>query len=74
MYVPDTNKVFTIASLNCPFYLGKDNGWMIIGEFEDGELELFATALCIKLIVNMPQDSGVQINIEDERKMPAILC
>ncbi len=63
-----------IASLNCQFYLDKDNGWILIGEDEDGELELFAPSLCIELIVNMSQDSGVQINSEDERKMPAIMC
>ncbi len=71
MYLPDTNKVYVISSLNFQFNLGKDNGWMLIGEDEDGELEPFAPALCIELIVNM-QDSGVQINAEDERKMPAI--
>ncbi len=63
-----------IASLNCQFYLDKDNGWILIGEDEDGELEPFAPSLCIKLIVNMPQDSGVQINSDDERIMLAIMC
>ncbi len=61
-----------IASLNCQFYLDKDNGWILIGEDEDGELEPFAPALCIVLIINTPQDRGFQINAEDERKMPAI--
>ncbi len=74
MYLLDTSKTYTIASSNCQFYLGKDNGWMLIGEDEDGELEPFAPDLCIELIVNIPQDSGVQINAEDEKKMPAIMC
>ena len=74
MYLPDNNKIYTIALSNCQFYLGKDNGWMLIGEDDNGELEPFAPALCIKLIVNTPQDSGVQINAEDKRKMPAIMC
>ncbi len=74
MYLPDNNKIYTIALSNCQFYLGKDIGWMLIGEDEDGELEPFARALCIELIVNTPQDSGVQINAEDKRKMPAIMC
>lgn len=74
MYLPDNNKIYTIALSNCQFYLGKDNGWMLIGEDEDGELEPFAPSLCIELITNTPQDSGVRINAEDERKMPAIMC
>ncbi len=74
MYLPDNNKIYTIASSNCQFYLGKDNGWMLIGEDEDGELEPFAHALCIELIVNTTQDSGVQIYSEDKRTMPAIMC
>ncbi len=74
MYLLDTNKIYTIASLNCQFYLGKDNGWMLIGEDEDGELEPFAPALCIVLIINTPQDRGFQINAEDERKMLVIMC
>ncbi len=74
MYLPDTNKVYVIASSNRQFYLGKDNGWMLIGEDEDGELEPFAHTFNIELIVNMPKDSGVQINAEDERKMPTIMC
>ncbi len=45
MYLTDTNKVYTVTSLNCQFYLGKNNGWMIIGEDEDGKLEPFAPAL-----------------------------
>ncbi len=47
---------------------------MLVGEDEDGEFEPFAPTLCIELIVNMPQDSGVQINSKDEIKMPAIMC
>ncbi len=74
MYLPDTNKVYVIASSNSQFYLGKENGWMLIGEDEDGKLEPFAHAFNIELIVNMPQDSGDQINAEDERKMPTIMC
>ncbi len=74
MYLSDTNKVHTITSFNCQFYLDKDNGWMLIGEDEDGELEPFAPWFCIELIVNTPQDSGVQINSEYERKMLAIMC
>ncbi len=68
MYLPDTNKVYTMAFSNCQFYLGKDNGWMLIGEDEDGELEPFSPALCFELIINIPQDSGDQINAEDEKK------
>ncbi len=62
IYLPDTNKVYTITSLNRQFYLGKDKGWMLIGEDEDGEFEPFAPAFCLDLIVNTPQVSGVQIN------------
>ncbi len=68
MYLPDTNKVYTIASLNCQFYLGKENGWMMLGEDEDGELGPFAPALCVELNLNMPQEDGVEIVLEDERK------
>ncbi len=69
MYLPDINIVYAIASLDCQFYLGKDNRWMMIGE-----LEQFEPDLCVELIVNMSQEDGVEIIVEDERKIPAIMC
>ena len=74
MYLPDNNKVYTICSTNAQFYLGKDNGWMMIGEDEDGKLEPFAPALCVELIANTPQDDGIEIKMEDERKPVAEMC
>ncbi len=74
IYLLDIDKVYTIASLNSQFYLGKDNGWMMIGEDMDGNLEPFAPALCVELIVNTPQGNRVEIKMEDERKLPAIMC
>ena len=41
MYLPDTNKVYIVASSNRHFYIGKASGWVIIGEDEDSKLEPF---------------------------------
>ncbi len=74
MYLPDTNEVYTIASSNCQFYLGKDNGWMLIGEDDKGKLEPFSPALCVELVVNTPQEDGVEIIEDSERKLPEMMC
>ncbi len=74
MYFPDSNKVYTIASSNCQVYLGKDNGWMLIGEDDEGQLEPFSPALCVELIVNTPQEDGVEIIKDSKRKQPEMMC
>ncbi len=47
---------------------------MMIGEDEDGKLEPFSPAPCVELTDNTPQEDGVENKMEDERKLPAIMC
>ncbi len=42
MYLPDTNPVNVIPTLNCQFYLRKHYCWMLIGEDENDYLEPFS--------------------------------
>lgn len=47
---------------------------MMIGKDENGKLESSSPVLCVELIVNMQQDDGVEIKMDNERKLAAIMC
>ncbi len=74
MYLPDTNPVNVIPTLNCQFYLRKHYCQMLIGEDENDYLEPFSPVQCCELIVNTLQDKYVETEMEYDRKLASKMC
>ena len=65
---PDTKCYFTVAPENLEFHRGKDNGWHVIGEPNDKEVELeaFPIAMANELIATTPQADGVEMVYQED--------